>query len=187
MSNVPNIKEFAFILPETVLAVWGLVVLTVDFAFLRKRPIEERRQSLGVFSLLGVIGALLSVQVPQLLHYVQPSSAPTLFGDSIVGGLFADWLNVLLLVLLALVIGLSMAANITEHWGEYYSLLLWSAAGMMLLMVSEEFLLLFLALETMTICLYLLTAIEKGKRRSAEGRSNTSCTARSPRHFFSSD
>ena len=40
---------------------------------------------------------------------------------------------------------------------------------MMLLIASEELLTLFLTLETMTICLYLATAFEKDKRRSAEG------------------
>ena len=40
---------------------------------------------------------------------------------------------------------------------------------MMLLTASEELLTLFLTLETMTICLYLCTAFEKDKRRSAEG------------------
>ncbi len=46
--------------------------------------------------------------------------------------------------------------------------MLWSTVGMMLLTASEELLTLFLTLETMTICLYLLTAFEKDKRRSAE-------------------
>lgn len=168
MSYVPNVKEFSFLIPEAVLAVWGLVVLTIDFALWRKRTPRDRRQGLGITSLLGVIVALLSVQTPRWLGYVSHSGEPTLFANSIVGGLFADWLNVLLLVLLAMVVGLSMGVEITEHWGEYFALLLWSAAGMMLLMAAEEFLLLFLALETMTICLFLLTAIEKDKRRSAE-------------------
>ena len=39
---------------------------------------------------------------------------------------------------------------------------------MMLLIASEDLLTLFLTLETMTICLYLCTAFEKGRRRSAE-------------------
>ena len=40
---------------------------------------------------------------------------------------------------------------------------------MMLLTAAEELLTLFLTLETMTICLYLCTAFEKTRRRSAEG------------------
>jgi NADH-quinone oxidoreductase subunit N len=40
---------------------------------------------------------------------------------------------------------------------------------MMLLTAAEELVTLFLTLETMTICLYLSTALEKTRRRSAEG------------------
>ena len=77
--------------------------------------------------------------------------------------------NVLLSVLLILVVWFSTVWPFTEDWGEYYALLAWSTVGMMLLTAAEELLTLFLTLETMTICLYLLTAFEKDKRRSAEG------------------
>ena len=62
-----------------------------------------------------------------------------------------------------------MAWSFTEEWGEYFALIFWATVGMMLLTASEELLTLFLTLETMTICLYLSTAFEKTRRRSAEG------------------
>src|SRR5208282_3845679 len=49
------------------------------------------------------------------------------------------------------------------------ALVTWATVGMMLLAASEELVTLFLTLETMTICLYLTTAFEKTRRRSAEG------------------
>ena len=61
-----------------------------------------------------------------------------------------------------------MVWNFTSHWGEYYAMLVWSAISMILLIAAEDLLTLFLALETMTICLYLMTAMEKSKQRSAE-------------------
>ncbi len=77
--------------------------------------------------------------------------------------------NILFILLLGLVIWLSMAWSFTEEWGEYFALLIWATVGMMLLAASEELVTLFLTLETMTICLYLSTAFEKTRRRSAEG------------------
>ena len=62
-----------------------------------------------------------------------------------------------------------MAWKFTEHWGEYFALLFWAGVGMMFLVASEELLTLFLTLETMTLCLYMATAFESGRRRSAEG------------------
>src|SRR4029077_1167529 len=44
-----------------------------------------------------------------------------------------------------------------------------STVGMMILSAAEELLTLFVALELMTICLYLCTAFEKTRRRSPEG------------------
>ena len=35
---------------------------------------------------------------------------------------------------------ISMAWDFTEHWGEYYALLLWATVGMMLLIAAEELL-----------------------------------------------
>ncbi|HWE36368.1 MAG TPA: NADH-quinone oxidoreductase subunit N [Isosphaeraceae bacterium] len=161
--------DFAYIAPEIVLAAWGLVVLVVDFGFLRGRSGPERRQTLGFLTLAGVVIALMALQLPANLGPTDNTAEPTLFFGSIIGGRFADGLNLMLLVLLALVVGMSMAWEFTEHWGEYFALLLWSAVGMMLLVAAEELLLLFLALEMMTICLYLMAAFEKDKRRSAEG------------------
>jgi NADH-quinone oxidoreductase subunit N len=71
--------------------------------------------------------------------------------------------------MLLLVLWISGTWSFTENWGEYYALILWSTVGMMLLTASDELVTLFLTLETMTICLYLATAFEKDKRRSAEG------------------
>ena len=59
--------------------------------------------------------------------------------------------------------------SFTEEWGEYFALMFWATVGMMLLTAAEELVTLFLTLETMTICLYLSTALEKTRRRSAEG------------------
>ncbi len=92
-----------------------------------------------------------------------------LFQGTILASPLVERVNSLIVVLLVFVLGLSMTWTFTEHWGEYYALILWAAVGMMLLVASEELLTLFLTLETMTICLYLVTAFEKDKRRSVEG------------------
>ncbi len=78
-------------------------------------------------------------------------------------------MNLAITALLALAVLLSMTWDFTEHWGEYYALLFWATVGMMLLVAAEELLTLFLTLEMMTICLYLMTSLEKARRRSAEG------------------
>ncbi len=94
---------------------------------------------------------------------------PLIFFGTIAGDAQTGFFNILYTILLGLIVGLSMAWPFTEEWGEYLALLFWATVGMMLLTAAEELITLFITLETMTICLYLATALEKSRRRSAEG------------------
>jgi NADH-quinone oxidoreductase subunit N len=189
-STLPTVdfRDFWFLAPAIVLAAWGLVVLIADLVLARRKTASERRTLVGWMALLGVGLALMAeaglLQV-QMLGTGQTSAASSLLGSSLssyladtqgtifLGTLSADAqtgvFNIVFIVLLGLVIWMSMAWSFTEDWGEYYALVIWATVGMMLLAASEELLTLFLTLETMTICLYLSTAFEKTRRRSAEG------------------
>lgn len=179
-----NVRHFFVLAPEVVLAVWGLIVLAADLGPLRGRASASRMRSTGRIALIGALVALGVSLVPLLVRFSDDPAAhrlnlagidyasdndPVLFFGSIAGDLMTEVFNVVLTSLLALVVWVSTSWAFTEDWGEYFALLLWSTVGMMLLTASEELLTLFLTLETMTICLYLLTSFEKSKRRSAEG------------------
>ncbi len=169
---LPDARELLFLAPELLLTVWGLIVLIVDFGFLRRTPSRERCLRLGRLTLAGTIltlfAALFSLR-PGALGVNIAETDLSLFFGTLSGDASTVWMNIVIVGLLALVVALSMTWNFTEHWGEYYALLLWAGVGMMLLIAAEELLTLFLTLETMTICLYLLTSLEKSRRRSAEG------------------
>ena len=92
----------------------------------------------------------------------------SLFSGTLAADSATAFLNLLVLVLLALTVGVSMSWEFTRHIGEYYALLIWASVGMMLLIAAEELVTLFLTLEMMTLCLYMMTSLEKSKRRSAE-------------------
>ncbi len=178
--NMPSPHELLALLPAMILAVWGLVVLIVDFGVLRRSSSDRRQNFLGILTLFGVLVAMACSVVP-ILHRASPdqfpgvlnvnSSEPDLlvFFGTIASDSLTEWVNFILLGLLALTVGLSLSYHFTDQWGEYFALILWASVGMMLLAASEELLTLFLTLETMTICLYLATAIEKDRKRSAEG------------------
>ena len=104
---------------------------------------------------------------PEFADYLTDAD-PAIFYGTIAGDFQSSFFNVLFVALLGLVVGLSMSTSFTEEWGEYFGLLFWATVGMMLLTAAEELVTLFLTLETMTICLYLSTALEKTRRRSAE-------------------
>jgi NADH-quinone oxidoreductase subunit N len=181
-----DLREFWFLAPAIVLTFWGLLVLLTDLALARRLSPESRRRTIGGLALAGTALALVAgVGVIQALQQAQSESPPAWMSTSLAkffaqsgGVIFLGTLAVdaqtavitlLFTVLLALVIWLSMAWSFTEEWGEYFALITWATVGMMLLAASEELVTLFLTLETMTICLYLSTAFEKTRRRSAEG------------------
>jgi NADH-quinone oxidoreductase subunit N len=179
MMPLPRINphDFLYIVPEMALTAWGLIVLMVDFGLLRRQSPGRRQVVVGWLSLAGAVAtvAAIAAQAPMYLDLPGWSTSasfnpdPTLFFGLLAGDAATFWLNLVVALLLALVVAMSMAWPFTEHWGEYYALLFWAAVGMMFLIAAEELLTLFLTLETMTLCLYLATAFEKGRRRSAEG------------------
>lgn len=188
LSNV-DFRDSWHLAPAIVLSVWGLVVLLADLALAgRMSAPARRRAAIGWLTLAGVALALLAaaglIQVQQLAQaetqgtpgWLSPSLAEyfsrpggAIFLGTLSAGLQTGVLNVLFIIMLGLVVWLSMAWSFTEDWGEYFALVTWATVGMMLLAASEELVTLFLTLETMTICLYLSTAFEKTRRRSAEG------------------
>jgi NADH-quinone oxidoreductase subunit N len=167
-SAVPA-RDFLYIAPEIVLTAWGLLVLIVDFALLREQSGEARRKILGGLSLAGAFVAVSALVAINFTLLADSETDPNIFYGTLAGDTLTARFNGLVIVLLGLVVGLSMAWSFTEHWGEYFALLLWAGVGMMLLIAAEELLTLFLTLEMMTLCLYLTTAFETQRQRSAEG------------------
>jgi NADH-quinone oxidoreductase subunit N len=161
-----NFRDLYFLAPELVLAAWGLLVVVVDLAFARTRSPVERRRTTGYLALAGALVALLA---SFWVCFLPLDTDPHIFFGTIACDFQVGLFNIVYSVLLLLVIGTSMSWSFTEEWGEYFALLFWATVGMMLLTAAEELVTLFLTLETMTICLYLSTAFEKTKRRSAEG------------------
>ncbi len=177
-----NYRDFLVLLPEVTLAFWGLIVLAADLGFWRARPDDVRLRRLGVLTLIGCAVALAAAALPLLSRFaiLDPSTCPLVndyssnpdplvFFGTIADDLLTQLFNLLLIVMFALVVRMSMSWQFTTSWGEYYALLCWSTVGMMLLLASEDLITLFITLETMTICLYLATGIEKNRLRSSEG------------------
>jgi NADH-quinone oxidoreductase subunit N len=63
---------------------------------------------------------------------------------------------------------LSWNGRFTRHAAEYFALLLLAAAGLMLLVSSDNLLMIFIALELLSVSLYALAAFDKASPASAE-------------------
>ena len=164
-----SIQDFVIFSPVILLTIWGLLSLIFDLTLLAGQDSTTRNRALGMWTLAGLVGSLVLSQFLSN-QYMGPSAGtdPKIFFGSLNGGVLFIQFASLVILFAVLITCLSMVWNFTSHWGEYYAMLVWSAVSMILLIAAEDLLTLFLALETMTICLYLMTAMEKSKQRSAE-------------------
>jgi len=81
---------------------------------------------------------------------------------------FAAAFKVIFALALFLVLMLSVRYPVERYRGEFIALLLFSAVGLMLMVNSQDLVILFLGLELASVCLYVLTSWQKGDAYSAE-------------------
>src|SRR5262249_33238481 len=76
--------------------------------------------------------------------------------------------KIVCLVLALVTIPLASSEKSSPNLGEYLALLLLGALGLMLLVGSEELLMIFIGLELLGLSLYVMAAFDKSSIRSAE-------------------
>jgi NADH-quinone oxidoreductase subunit N len=145
------------IVPMLCPAMAGLVALLAE-SFRRR----GERMPIAGLPIIGLVGAGLS---SILLWDRNATSFGVVTADN-----FALFVNLVLVGVGILTV--FFAAQTIERdglpAGEFYALLLFSIVGMMLMVQSTDLLLMFLALETMSIAVYVLTGIRRDQVASTE-------------------
>lgn len=141
--------------PEVVIAVTALAVLAIG--------LTASERGIGVCSALAAAGLLFAVAAVLLL----PGQA-TLFHGMFVVSPLTSLFKIICLTLAFFTVILARGANILRHQGEYFALLLLATIGLMLLVGSEELLMIFIGLELTGLSLYVMTGFDKTDPRSAE-------------------
>jgi NADH-quinone oxidoreductase subunit N len=146
------------ILPVTVLVVWACVLLMIDLWVPKDRK--------GITALLAVAGMAAAVIV-SLLQYGQYTGA---FNSMVAVDGFAVFLNVLFLGsgIVAVALAYDYVKRMGIERGEYYVLLMFSISGMMLMAVAADLIMVFLALELLSLPLYVLAGIARPRLESEE-------------------
>jgi NADH-quinone oxidoreductase subunit N len=160
MTTFSYLDLLHLVLPEAIVVIAALCVLSVDLILLRTSEIRLR----------GSVGALLSLAgcaaaVAWILH--SPQSANALDGMLVLNPL-AQRVQIALLILTMLTILIFIGSTFTQHVSEYLSLILLATVSMMFLVTTQNLLLIFLSLELLSLSLYILTAFNKHSVRSAE-------------------
>jgi len=152
---LPNVAP---LIPEMFVAIMAMVVLMLDL-FLPK----ERKVTGGYIAILTcIVAAILTLQVGT------PESVPAFYGLFVLDP-FASYAKLLIYAGTALAIILSLDFIKDEFGvGEYYSLMLFAMLGMMIMASSPNFVTMYLGLELMALCTYVLVAFQRDVLRSSE-------------------
>lgn len=146
------------LLPVLIVIVWACVILLADLAL----PPARKRLN-AALAALGLLAALGSV----LLQFGRQGSA---FGGMILLDTYSSFLQALFL--LTAIVGAALAYDYLERMGlqrgEYYSLLLFTTSGMMLMAMAGDLIVVFLALELLSIPLYVLSGFARPRPESEE-------------------
>jgi NADH-quinone oxidoreductase subunit N len=142
------------ILPILILVAWASLLLLID-AFSKKKIITPVLAALGFIVAFG--------------FSVSPGNLTGFNGMVVMDG-FAAFLNVLFTI--SGLAGIALAYDYNKRMGlergEYYILLMFSVSGMMLMAVAADLIVIFLALELLSIPLYVLAGFARPKPESEE-------------------
>ncbi len=165
MHNVPSIygmnlleKSMLGIIPETVIIIFAFIVLFLTFF----GNLAKGKNSYYL-SLIGIGFSIL---------YVLMLSGKNIYGfyGSVVFNSFEVFLFIA--ILFSGLFTVLMSKDYMENSGmpapEYYSLILFGISAMMFLVSSNNLIMIFLAIEFMSISAYILTGYIKGNTRSTE-------------------
>jgi NADH-quinone oxidoreductase subunit N len=149
--------QFDAVIPILCVALAGLVVLLAE-AF-RAR---DEKMPIGGLALIGLVGA----GIASILLW---DSGAESFG-AVTADKFALFINLILIVVGILTVVFSSQTIERDKLpaGEYYAMLLFAMVGMMLMGQATDLLVIFLALETMSIAVYVLTGMRRDQQQSTE-------------------
>jgi NADH-quinone oxidoreductase subunit N len=160
------VELFRVTLPETVLEVAALLVLVVDLSLLRNAANKTR---VAAAALLGVAGCVVALWAVSFAGASGLSAGLSAGSDLLLAaGGSAGVAQVGILVLTAITLLLLIDSDFTRHAGEYVAVVLMAAAGGMLIAAAQDLLVIFIALELLSLGLYILTAFAKKSGKSAE-------------------
>lgn len=149
-------NDLLAILPELVLVLGGgLLVLTEVFA-------PSLRRAFGIVAAAVAAGALA-------LRWAVTTDGMVFSGALRIDdlGRFVDT-YVLVAVVLAALVAVPYLERTRQECGEFYGLLLWAAAGAMVMAKTDHFLVVFVGLELLSISLYVLNAFHRTSGISLE-------------------
>ncbi|HSV86705.1 MAG TPA: NADH-quinone oxidoreductase subunit N [Levilinea sp.] len=153
-----TVDDLYTILPLIILVSWALALLMVDLWIPRNRK--------GITAILAALGLVVVIGVV----LGRGHASETAFNGMVVVDGFAVFLDIVFLAggLAAIALAYDYLKRLGIERGEYYTLLLLTISGMMLMTYASDLIMVFLALEFLSIPLYILAGFARLHLESEE-------------------
>jgi len=161
--------------PETIVVITALAVLAIGLVtghaksrvtvstMKSAQNTKDTSFAMGICSAIAALGLVIAIGTVLML----PRNA-TLFGGMLVITPLTSLFKIICIALAFFTVLLTTSEKEPRHPGEYLALVLFATVGLMLLVGSEELLMIFIGLELLGLSLYVMTAFDKTDVRSAE-------------------
>ncbi len=152
-----SLIDFNFVVPFLIIASASLLILILELIFKKSQSIVY------YFSIFAVIAAIISVSfkinIDQIVfnEFLRVNNTSNVFT-----------VLVLLSVLLTLLSSKSYIRKFDINFSEFYSIIMFSAVGMLTMIYANDLLIIFIGLETMSICFYILAGFLRKRPKSNE-------------------
>ncbi len=165
--------DIAALGPMLAVGVGAILLPIAEVLLARKRTFLSRpltRERRGTFLAVGSLLCLVIALIVSFNGFVGPVRVFNMSNPMIVMDRVSHFLNIVVLLGAAMTVLVSVKylADIRTNHGEYYALVMSSVLGMMFLTSATDLILLFLALELMSIPLYVLSGFQRESLRSNE-------------------
>jgi len=151
-------SNLSAIMPINIVVAWACALLVVDLVIPKERK--------GLTALLAALGLVVAMG----FAIAQTGSETVAFNGMVVVDGFAVFLT--LLFLGSGLVGIALAYDYLKEMGidrgEYYVLLMFSLSGMILMALAADLIVVFLALELLSIPLYVLAGFARPRQESEE-------------------
>src|SRR5207248_2175663 len=128
--------------------------------------------ALALMSMAGILGAAAtSLYLWSWSSGTAATGTRTFLGNMVAADRFTVFFRLIILsaAFLAVLLSYQYLERADEERGEYYPLLLFATAGMTLITAASDLIVVFLALEILSLSLYLMTGFSFRRMASAEG------------------
>ena len=143
-------------LPFLIISVWAVSLLMFDLFI-------SNKGTLAILTAAGVVAALAVV-------IVRFGSDQVAFNGMIVADSFSDFLQIVILAtaLLGIAVAYDYLRRMNMERGEYYALMMFTVAGMLLMSLAGDLILIFLAIELLSLPLYVMSGFARPEKSSEE-------------------